>query len=74
MADDALRLVWQWRETGQMEDRYADQWEELLRRPLTEIRHAITADDQRGRDLRQNSPFAGVLSEPERRRILAEIR
>jgi hypothetical protein len=57
-----------------MDDRYADQWEELLRRRLTEIRHAITADDQRGRDLRQNSPFAGVLSEPERRRILAEIR
>jgi hypothetical protein len=45
-----------------------------LRRPLAEIREAIAADDQRGRDLRQNSPFAGALSEPERRRILAEIR
>jgi hypothetical protein len=74
MADDALRLVWQWRATGQLADDYADQWEELLRRPLPEVREAITADDQRGRDLRQNSPFAGVLSEPERLRILAEIR
>jgi hypothetical protein len=74
MADDALRLVWQWRETGQMDDHYANLWEDILRRPLPEIREAITADDQRGRDLRQNSPFAGVLSEPERRRILTEIR
>jgi hypothetical protein len=28
---------------------------------------------QDARDLRQSSPFAGVLSEPERRRVLAAV-
>jgi hypothetical protein len=31
-------------------------------------------DSQGARDLRQNSLFAGLLSEPERRKILEEIR
>jgi hypothetical protein len=34
------------------------------------VRAAITADDERGRNLRQNSPLAGLLSEPERRKLL----
>jgi hypothetical protein len=74
MADEALRVVWTWREHGRIADRYADEWEELLRRPVPEIARAISEDTQRGRDLRQNSPFAGVLSEAERRRINEEIR
>jgi hypothetical protein len=32
------------------------------------------SDDAHADDLRQNSPFAGLLTEPERRRILEEIR
>lgn len=55
-------------------DRYANEWLDLLKRPVHEIRKAISADDQRGRDLRQSSPFAGLLSEPEWRRILEEVR
>lgn len=74
MADDALRLIWQWRADGKIDEHHADQWERVLERPLDEIRRVISSDDQRGRDLRQNSPFAGMLSEPERRRILTEIR
>ena len=41
--------------------------------PMGEIRKAIAADDERGRDLRQNSPLAGLLSEPERRKILEKV-
>ena len=41
--------------------------------PMAEIRQAITADDERGRDLRQNSSLAGLLSEPERRKILEKV-
>jgi len=36
---------------------------------MPRIRAAITADDERGRDLRQNSPLAGLLSEQERRKL-----
>ena len=46
----------------------------MLRRPLPEIKRVLTDDGQWARDLRQNSPFAGALSEPERRKILEEIR
>jgi hypothetical protein len=74
MADDALKLLWKWRDQGTIDGRYADEWEQLLRRPVSEIRRVIGEDTQRARDLRQNSPFAGMLSEPERRRINDEIR
>lgn len=73
MVDDALRLLWQWREQGRIDDRYADMWEEVLKRPIADVRSVIGEDSQRGRDLRQNSPFAGMLSEAERRRINEEI-
>lgn len=71
--DDALHLVWQWRTQGQLDEGVAERWEEILGRSLPEIRQAIREDSEFARDLRQNSPFAGVLSEPERRRILEEI-
>lgn len=74
MADDALKLLWKWRDQGTIDRRYADEWEQLLHRPMPEIRRVISEDTQRARDLRQNSPFAGMLSEPERRRINDEIR
>jgi hypothetical protein len=70
----ALHQVWQWSEEGNIDPRYADEWEALLRRPLPEIKRVLTEDSQRARDLRQSSPFAGALSEPERRKILEEIR
>jgi hypothetical protein len=73
MVDDALRLLWKWREQGRIDERYADQWEQVLREPIPDVRSIISEDTQRGRDLRQNSPFAGMLSEAERRRINEEI-
>lgn len=74
MADEALKLLWKWRAQGTIDGRYAEEWEQVLHRPVPEIRRVISEDTQRGRDLRQNSPFAGMLSEPERRRINDEIR
>ena len=70
----ARRRVWQWRAQGVIAPAYADQWDRLLRRPLADIRRAISADTTEGRDLRQSSPFAGVLSEPERRKIFETVR
>jgi len=74
MVDDALRQVWKWRLRGQIDSRYAERWERLLRRPLPEVRQAISADSQEATDLRQTSPFAGMLGEPERRKIFEQVR
>ncbi len=74
MADDALNLVRQWRNAGTIDPRYADEWEDLLRKPIPEIRKVMREDTQHARDLRQNSPFAGLLSEQERRKIVTDIR
>jgi hypothetical protein len=70
---EARHVLFRWREQGRIDQRYADRWEELLAMPLPGIRRAITAPDSDGDDLRQNSPFAGALGEPERQRILAEV-
>lgn len=70
----ALHQVWRWQEEGTIDPRYAEAWEDVLRRPLAEVKRVLTDDSQRARDLRQNSPFAGSLTEPERRKILEKIR
>lgn len=72
MVAEARHVLLRWREQGRIDERYADRWEQLLARPLPEIRHALLEQSQDADDLRQNSPFAGVLSEPERRRIMRE--
>lgn len=73
MVDEARRKLRRWKEEGKIDPRYANAWEEVFASPMVEIRKAITADDERGRDLRQNSPLAGLLSEPERRKILEQV-
>lgn len=70
---EAQHRLLQWRHDGKIDERYAQRWELLLHRPLPEIRRAIGEDSQDARDLRQNSPFAGALSEAERRKILTSI-
>ena len=72
--EEALHLIWKWRDQGKIDAWYADQWEEALRRPVAEVRRTISEDSAFARDLRQNSPFAGMLSEAERRKILQVIR
>ncbi|HWN72793.1 MAG TPA: hypothetical protein VNN15_03180 [Solirubrobacterales bacterium] len=70
MVEEAERKLIRWKEERKVDPRHAKAWEEVFRQPLPEIRKAMTADDQRGRDLRQNSPLAGMLSEQGRRKIL----
>jgi hypothetical protein len=71
--EEARRKLRRWKDEGRIDPRYAEAWEQIFDLPMPEIRRAIGADDERGRDLRQNSPLAGLLSEPERRKILREI-
>jgi len=70
MLEDARERVEQLAADGHLDPRYADRWRELLGRSRDEIAGAIAADTEAGRDLRQNSPFAGALNEQERRRII----
>jgi hypothetical protein len=42
-----------------------DEWEKLLERSVSEICTALTDETDEGQRLRQNSPFAGVLSPDE---------
>lgn len=69
----ARSMLWRLREEDRIHPRYADEWEELLQGDLDQIREAISADTEHARDLRQNSPFAGALSEVERREALRQV-
>lgn len=52
---------------------YLDAWLEILARPVEEIAGLIVIDDERMRAMRQNSPFAGVLTPKERWAIYDEF-
>jgi len=71
----ALRNIAAW------EGRYGDAvpvplrgWKRILQRPWNEIADIMTALDERSTELRQSSPFAGVLNAAERRRIYDAFR
>lgn len=74
MLDDARANVAQLAAAGHIHESYAARWHALLARPVAEVAGAISAESQDARDLRQNSPFAGVLNEQERRRIIETMR
>ena len=71
MVSDARQVVADWELGGRIDPMYARAWRELLSRPVADVRRQLEADTQKMADLRQNSPFAGMLSERERRAVLA---
>jgi hypothetical protein len=73
MIDEARHVLFRWQEQGRIDPRYAERWERVLDQPIGAIRKSLIEESDAGDDLRQNSPFAGLLSEPERRRILSEV-
>ena len=50
--------------------RWFDEWERLLHGPVEKLLGAVVSASPKSRELRQNSPFAGVLSEAERAQVL----
>ena len=46
------------------------EWSQLLEGPIAGVLEALTSHSPRARELRQNSPFAGVLTERERQEVL----
>jgi transcriptional regulator with XRE-family HTH domain len=68
-----LRVMRRANEDGAAERWFAE-WEHRLRGPFAGIIEALVSHDQHARDLRQVTPFAGVLSDEERRAIYAAAR
>jgi hypothetical protein len=52
---------------------YIDAWREILRLPVEEIARIIVEESERMTAMRQNSPFAGVLTPRERWAIYREF-
>ena len=57
--------------SGGASSRWLAEWEKLLDGPVEGVLEALTSRIPRARELRQNSPFAGVLTEQERRTALS---
>jgi len=55
-----------WRITAGRSLPYLDEWQRMLEGSLDNLLQAIEREDERMTALRQSSPFAGVLSPPER--------
>ena len=73
LVDDARRRLRRWRDDGRIHPRWFEEWDRILAMSLPEIVKAISADTKRARELRQTSPFAGVLTEQERRRLVKAV-
>lgn len=52
---------------------YAQAWAELLRRPDGEVLQLITEDGERMAELRQSSPFNGLLGQRAWNRVVREV-
>jgi hypothetical protein len=73
MIDAARQRLDRWRKDGRVHPRWADEWEQVLSQPLDQIARVIGEDSHSAADLRQSSPFAGTLSDHERRQILRAV-
>jgi hypothetical protein len=71
--DAARRRLDRWRKEGRIHPRWADEWDQVLGQPFDQIATVIGEDSQSAADLRQSSPFAGTLSDHERRQILRAV-
>ena len=67
----ALANLRQMRESSRGQARrWLDEWERLLLGPTDRLLAALVSPSPKGRELRQNSPFAGILADDERARVL----
>ncbi len=73
MLEDARERLARWFLQDRIHPRYAGRWREILNKTPAQTARLISEDSSRMVELRQSSPFAGALSEPERRRALAAI-
>jgi hypothetical protein len=75
LLDVARRNLQRWTERAQGEGpRYLREWREILELPWPAIAEFITSFGERAVRLRQSSPFAGILTPHERRRVYDAFR
>ena len=73
LIEAARERVRAWQTRGDVAATYADRWAALLARPWPELEAALTERSERMHDLRQVSPFAGVLDARTRWRIHRDV-
>ncbi len=71
--ESARRRVNRWKADGRIHPKWAEEWERVLDAPLARIVDTLGEDTPWAADLRQSSPFAGTLSDYERRRLLRAV-
>ena len=74
LLDAARERVRSWLESGCVSRYWAEAWNDVLEGTLDDVIAVITDSSQRPRDLRQSSPFAGVLDPRKRWEILRRYR
>lgn len=73
LVDQARRRVESWKRSRRVHPRWISEWERVLSRSTEEIAQAISADTPAASELRQTSPFAGALTEQERRLLSSAV-
>jgi excisionase family DNA binding protein len=53
---------------------WVEAWSDLLDRGMEDVLEALTSRSPRSRELRQNSPFAGLLGDDVRQRVISTFR
>lgn len=61
LLEHTKRRVDDWLRAGTVARAYAEAWREILARPADEVARFLEDPGERARQLRQTSPFAGVL-------------
>jgi hypothetical protein len=74
LVDTARRRLDRQLRDGRIDPRWGSEWERILDLPVERIKQRIGSDTPRARELRQTSPFAGVLTEQERQRLIDAVR
>ena len=70
----ALARIERWRAGGTLSEPYARRWTELLRGDREELIRVMTESSEIGRELRQTTPFAGVIDARTRWRVWRSVR
>lgn len=70
---DARQRLDRWRRDGRIHPIWAAEWQRVLDRPEDEIVRVLSSDSEHARALRQSSPFTGVLTDHERRRVVEGV-
>lgn len=70
----ALLQRWRQQSGATRSDVYWDEWERLLAMPIDDFEILICADNEHATVLRSVSPIGVLITEPERRELLREVR